>query len=372
MNGLEDLQNSMINESAGKEEEVEEVMSAMKTWPEERVSAAESKSFTKKDTDNSSAKDVSQGRCGCQSLVDKATSFLDPLNGIDFSDIDLTVDESNLFESMESDSGLNFLNFQRPPSCVLMTFEAARLKASAPEVSSPDDFFASLSENTQETTSLGFISAHSAVVTWHCRNHLEVTDDSMQVWLRPLVGSDCSTLSEGLTKLSDRSRFFRFLRPVKSMTLAQMSRCCELGDYDEHFAFGLCVKFDEVWLGVGVGSFVKETDKTRAEVAITINDGWQGLGLASLLGFTTAHAAFARGVATLTGIHHADNSPVARHLKSASASGVKVSTHRCSDDRGITEIEVSLPIQLAPGALPLSSDDFDLVAAAAAGQAPQL
>jgi hypothetical protein len=332
----------------------------------------------------------SQRCCRIPSLLDKVhtvCSIMDPFRGLDLSsEIDLQgLDEANLFPAMVSRPGhnhLEFLDFERPPGCVNMAVDASKVAPSAPEVFSPEVFFASLRESAEQlqaedTTCEGeyntfeFISTHSAIVSWQCRHHPDSKEDSIQVWLRPLVGSDSATLSEGLTKLSDRSRFYRFLRPIKSMSVAQASRCCEL-DYEIHFAFGLSVKCGDKWLGVGVGSFVKERpDPTRAEVAITINDGWQGLGLASLLGYATAQAAYSRGVTTLTGIHHAENSPLARHLVTSAASGVRVSTAPCSSDRGVTEILVALPMKLAPDSLPLSREDFDLVTAAASGQARQ-
>ena len=306
------------------------------------------------------------GRCTCRSVTRKVANLFDPFSGLDFDadiEIDNDLDEA-LFPAMrQHESGNRFLEFgSRPTSCVHV---AAAQVSNAPEVASPEAFI----DEVDDVERREFIEKHSAVVSWRCRKHREDDVDCVQVWLRPLTGSDSLAMSEGVSALSDRSKFLRFLRPIKEMSQAQTSRCCELGDYNSHFAFGLSVKTSGgAWLGIGAGSFVKDRhDSTHAEVAITINDGWQGLGLASLLGFVLAKAAFARGIEALTAIHHSGNVPMAKHVKTLASSGVGVSSG-AGLDRSVTELTINLPIEISSDALPLSAEDFLRAAAAGAGE----
>jgi hypothetical protein len=212
-----------------------------------------------------------------------------------------------------------------------------------------------------------FLAAHTAIVSWHCRHHAGAAEDSARVMLRPLVRSDAPALAAGLMALSPQSRFTRFFGAVDSFSPQQLDFMCDSSD--DRFAWGLVVLCKDRWVAIGVGRFMRNlTDRSRAEVALTIQDRWQGLGLASLLAFMTAHAAFVRGVTSLTGAFLSSNIQVRKMLEAMASSGARVMMHPCQDDDGATSFEVGLPLGVPLDQLSGQISSRDVMAAVAAAE----
>eukprot|EP00750_Incisomonas_marina_P011963 INCI16439.4.p2 GENE.INCI16439.4~~INCI16439.4.p2 ORF type:complete len:412 (+),score=72.14 INCI16439.4:30-1265(+) len=232
------------------------------------------------------------------------------------------------------------------------------------------------------TTAL--IRSHTATFTWACRAHhtapgssdhgkpkagrTQVAGHALAMQLRPLTQFDQSTLQAGLSVLSTRSKLTRFFATVDSFSPETLQVLCD-SSTNTRFAWGLAARCGSSWVAVGVGRYVCERkDPTRAEMALTLLDRWQGLGLASLLAFVTSRAAFDHGVKTLTGVYLAKNSPVDKLLTTMVARSPDAKIHIRSEGE-LKYFDMALPLGFPEEALPLCAADAARVAAAAVGMA---
>jgi len=111
--------------------------------------------------------------------------------------------------------------------------------------------------------------------------HIELRD-ATPVVLRPIRPEDKHRLSEGLERLSNRSRFRRFMAPVTTLSAEQLAYLTEI-DYFDHFAWVATLEANPDF-GIGVGRYVRlEDDPAIAEAAVTVLDEYQGRGLGTLM-----------------------------------------------------------------------------------------
>ncbi|WP_127714302.1 GNAT family N-acetyltransferase [Halobacteriovorax sp. HLS] len=102
--------------------------------------------------------------------------------------------------------------------------------------------------------------------------------------LRPIQKEDKSRLVQGLSNMSAQSIHHRFLGFKKEFTDKELKYLTELdGKKNFALAVGTLNESNEL-IGVGVGRYhALSNDPNRAEVAITIIDKFQGLGLGTIL-----------------------------------------------------------------------------------------
>jgi GNAT superfamily N-acetyltransferase len=171
------------------------------------------------------------------------------------------------------------------------------------------------------------------------------------VLIREIGPADRPLLRAGFAKLSDQSRFFRFLGPHKDLSEAELDRFTE-ENTDDHFAIGALSIGVEADMPLATARFVRLAPRTEvAEIAITIIDSHQRLGLGSLLLRTLGREARKRGVARLTALLHRDNAGMEALLKSFGA-------HKVNQESEV-EWEVPLPLKRT-GAPRLGTADFNL------------
>ena len=131
---------------------------------------------------------------------------------------------------------------------------------------------------------------------------VELRDESW-VGIRPIEGSDKDALLAGFNRLSDESRYKRFLTSMDTLTPSQLAYLTDV-DHHDHEAL---VALDLAGGGlVGVGRYVRE-DGDRAEAAVTVADDWQGRGLGSALTRVLAGRAIEEGIARFTALLLAQN-----------------------------------------------------------------
>jgi RimJ/RimL family protein N-acetyltransferase len=126
--------------------------------------------------------------------------------------------------------------------------------------------------------------------------HLPLRDGST-VLVRPVKPSDKDLIRAGFDRLSDESRYRRFLTPTSKLT-EQMLRYLTEVDHDEHEA--LVAVDPDSGKGVGIAEFVRSGSATNAEVAVTVVDDWQGRGLGTVLLDLLAERAREEGVETFS------------------------------------------------------------------------
>lgn len=108
-----------------------------------------------------------------------------------------------------------------------------------------------------------------------------VTRAGRRVRLRPITGEDRARLATGYRQLSDRTAYRRFFTVFPELSAAQLRFLTEI-DHHGHEAIG--AEDVERGGGVGVARYVgSPAQPTSAEVAVTVVDDWQGLGVGSAL-----------------------------------------------------------------------------------------
>ena len=117
--------------------------------------------------------------------------------------------------------------------------------------------------------------------------------DGSQVRVRPIDPGDKAALSEAFTRLSDESRYQRFLSPMPELRPMDLVYLTEI-DHHDHEAL---VAFDPGGAAIGVARYVRSASRPdAAEFAVTVADDWQRRGLGTVLMGRLAARAQAEGV----------------------------------------------------------------------------
>jgi hypothetical protein len=228
-----------------------------------------------------------------------------------------------------------------------------------------------------DSTTAKFLAAHTAQAEWICRCRecqtynaftSDVSPCVIKVMLRPLCNLDTADLAAGLLALSPRSRFLRFFTGRDTFSPEQLDSLCDSGD--KKLGWMLAVHCGGCgWVAIGVGRFAAEkANAARAEVAYTIMDRWQGLGLVYLLFSMVANSAFERGVTTQTGVFLSVNKRIVKLVEALVQSG-HAGVRTEDEHDGTTSLEVALPFDRSIRFLNLSPEDAKIVAEAAVGRA---
>jgi RimJ/RimL family protein N-acetyltransferase len=160
--------------------------------------------------------------------------------------------------------------------------------------------------------------------------------DGSEVLVRPIRPEDKGALAAGLARMSEQSRYQRFLTTTEEFSDAQLRYLTEV-DHHDHEAL---IAFDsETGEGVGVARFVRLADGTSAEAAITVVDDWQGRGLGTAFANLIADRAREEGVERFTALMLASNRQMRDVLAALGPSEV------IAGDGATVEIAVTLPEQ---------------------------
>lgn len=99
--------------------------------------------------------------------------------------------------------------------------------------------------------------------------------DGSAVLVRPIEPSDSDLLRAGFERLSDESRYRRFLSPVARLSESQLRYLTDVDHRDHEALIAIDPDSGEA---VAVARYVR-TDAETAEFAVTVVDDWQGRGL---------------------------------------------------------------------------------------------
>ena len=134
------------------------------------------------------------------------------------------------------------------------------------------------------------------------------------VQVRPLMADDRTGLVSGFERLSEKSRYQRFMTPMARLTSRDLTYFSEL-DYRDHFAWGVQVMTEHGSDGAGVARFVRlPEDRTAADTAFTVVDEYQGMGIGQVLFRALAVAGAVMDVERFHFDVLADNRPMLRVL----------------------------------------------------------
>jgi acetyltransferase len=146
--------------------------------------------------------------------------------------------------------------------------------------------------------------------------------DGRRIRLARITPADAPILEQGFARLSEESRRLRFLTAKPALTRAELEYLTHVDGHD-HEALGAIDP--DTGHGVGIGRWVRDRDNpTRAEVAVTVADDWQGHGLGTVLLEHLSERARQEGITTFTALVASDNISMQRLLKRLEAPVQKV------------------------------------------------
>jgi acetyltransferase len=140
--------------------------------------------------------------------------------------------------------------------------------------------------------------------------------DGTRLEVRPIRADDKRGIEAGLSRLSERSVYRRFLTPKPSFSVAELRYLTEVDGHD-HVAI-VVEDPDRPGELIAVGRWVRLADEPEsAEIAITVADCWQRRGLGSLLASVLGDEAHHHGIRRFTASVSAENVPALRLLDKA-------------------------------------------------------
>jgi acetyltransferase len=110
----------------------------------------------------------------------------------------------------------------------------------------------------------------------------EVTQDGVDIFLRPIKPEDATLLLNLFDSMSQRSRYYRFFTPKKTLSRGMLIRLTQV-DYDRQIALVALRREDGKERMVGVARVISDPDRQRAEFSVAVGDPWQGKGIGKKL-----------------------------------------------------------------------------------------
>ena len=134
--------------------------------------------------------------------------------------------------------------------------------------------------------------------------------DGSEVELRPLEADDRERLVRLFYRLSPESVYHRFLSPINEPIDAGLDRLVDLDHHDREAI--AAVSGDEV---VGVARYFRKRKAAIADLAVLIEDAWQGKGLGVVLIERLQELARSRGINAFTATILSENRSAIRMVR---------------------------------------------------------
>ncbi len=142
---------------------------------------------------------------------------------------------------------------------------------------------------------------------------LLVLADGTRLGLRQIGADDRDGIASLFARMTPESRRRRFLGPKRELSARELEYLTAI-DHVRHDAIAAVDQRDGSI--VGVGRYAHADDRPGvAEVAVTVADGWQGMGIGTVLARRTALRARANGFTLLTATTLRENRPARALLR---------------------------------------------------------
>jgi acetyltransferase len=106
--------------------------------------------------------------------------------------------------------------------------------------------------------------------------------DGSPLTIRPIRPADMDLEKAFVKKLSDYSRYYRFMHPIQELSPAMLEQFTH-PDYDREMALIALFSRDGQEEQIGVARYVKYPDGRECEFALAVADEWQGKGVGTAL-----------------------------------------------------------------------------------------
>jgi ribosomal protein S18 acetylase RimI-like enzyme len=142
-----------------------------------------------------------------------------------------------------------------------------------------------------------------------------ILDDGTPVLIRLLEKDDKEGLKSGFEKLSTYSQYCRFFSPIHHLSKSQLAYLTEI-DNINHLALCVALDFADHSTGIGIARYIRSKENPEsAEIAITVIDEYQNLGLGKKLLQLLIEAALDNGIKIFTGLVLEENTPMIKILE---------------------------------------------------------
>jgi RimJ/RimL family protein N-acetyltransferase len=176
--------------------------------------------------------------------------------------------------------------------------------------------------------------AHAAGAAGHARDEL-VLDDGTRLRLRPLTPDDRDGLLALFHRLSEESRWLRFMSPKPTLAPRELDYMADVG-HAAHEAFAAVERDGSL---AGVARYVRHPgSETIAELAVEVADELQRRGIGTALCARVIERARENGLTVLTATALWTNQPARRLLR-------RLGFHACRSQG--REIELALVLDPA-------------------------
>jgi acetyltransferase len=124
--------------------------------------------------------------------------------------------------------------------------------------------------------------------------------DGTSLTIRPIRPSDMDLEKAFIQQLSDYSRYYRFMQPIRELT-PQMLQHFTHPDYDREMALIALYTHNNREEEIAVARYVKYPDGRQCEFAIAVADEWHGKGVATALMQELISVARSSGLTSMEG-----------------------------------------------------------------------
>ncbi|MDH5176731.1 MAG: GNAT family N-acetyltransferase, partial [Gammaproteobacteria bacterium] len=137
--------------------------------------------------------------------------------------------------------------------------------------------------------------------------HALELEDGQRAILRAIRPEDAALEQEFVHRLSEQSRFLRFMFGLQDLTPAMLSKFTQI-DYDRELALIVVLQPAQgPQQQIGVARYITFPDAETCEFAIVVSDEWQGRGVARPLFNKLIAVARDRGLRIMTGVTLREN-----------------------------------------------------------------
>jgi len=157
--------------------------------------------------------------------------------------------------------------------------------------------------------------------------------DGAPIFIRPLRRSDRRLEEAFIASLSESTRFFRMLAPLRHLSVELLDRFMDVDGVRQAAIIATTRRQDGSEYMVGIARYALTDQPATAEIGVTVTDAWQRRGVATLLVEALIGLARERGIQRLMGLVLPENW---RMLALAKRAGFHVSV---SPGEGLMRIE---------------------------------
>jgi acetyltransferase len=138
--------------------------------------------------------------------------------------------------------------------------------------------------------------------------------NGMDITIRPIRPEDANMEKDFVHRLSERSKYFRFMQSLQELTSEMIVRFTQI-DYDREMAFVAVTEQENMPTELGVGRYIMNPDGHSVEFALVVSDDCQGQGIGARILTTLMQAAKYKGISLFEGEVLSVNKPMLSLVK---------------------------------------------------------